>query len=318
MDELLNRFPKIKQNYPLSQITTLNIGGPAKYFIEIKSVEELTDLLSYLSSYPLIHYILGEGSNIVAPDTGFSGLVIKISIQKFKVLEKEVIVGAGNNLLQFINQLNSLGLSGMEKMAGIPGSVGGAIYGNAGAYGQETIHHLKTVTFLDTKGLDIQIISAQDAHLGYRTSDFKKYKNRIILEAAFSFEKGDPGALAQISKETIEKRAVKYPPGLKCPGSFFKNIVLANLPQEQRDRLVSLIDPNQIMYGKVTAGYLLEQVGAKGVRQGGIVMADYHANLLFNEGNGTEKDIKTLARMLKEKVLEKFGIELEEEVQYLD
>jgi len=306
------RFEKEK---PLSKLTTLGIGGKASFFVEVKKEEDLKIALREALDKKMDWYVLGSGSNIIASDKGFEGLIIKIGIKDFKKSGRRVHVGAGNNLLDFIKKINGLGLAGMEKMAGIPGTVAGAIYGNAGAYGTEIRENITRVRIFDLK--KFRWIKNSECRFGYRTSGFKKNKDWIIVGAEFSFGKGKPAELLKISRDTIKLREKKYKPGLLCPGSFFKNIILKNLKPEAKKELLAKIDNSKIMFGKLPSGYLLEEVGAKGMSSGKIKVAEHHGNLFYNAGGGTAHDIKKLAVMMKDRVLKKFGINLEEEVQYL-
>lgn len=313
----------IKRNYPLKKFTTMAMGGPARYFVEVNTEKELLGALKFAKSKKMTWYVVGEGSNLIPADRGFSGLIIKNKLQKFDPSsvssprqERRVIVGTGNNLLNFIRKLNALGLAGFERMAGIPGTVGGAIYGCAGAYGQEIKDYLIRVRIFD--GRKFRILKKKDIKFGYRESVFKKNKNWIITEATFRLGVGKKAALAKTSREIIKLRAKKYRPGLKCPGSFFKNIKLADIkPVSKRRSFLRKIPPSRIRHGKVPAGYLLEEVGAKSTRQGSIRVAAHHANLIYNPNGGKAPDVVKLARRLKKLVKNQFGITIEEEVQYL-
>ncbi len=296
----------------LKRLTTLGIGGKAADFIEVKNEMEMEKLFRENRKR---WRVIGSGSNIVASDFGFHGLVIKIGIKAFGVRGKTVYAGAGSNLLDFIKKINKLGLCGMEKMAGIPGTVAGAIYGNAGAYGQEIKDSVSRIKIFD--GKQFKWIKKGDCEFGYRTSVFKKKKDWIIVGVEFHLATRSPSVLNKISKDIIELREKKYKPGLLCPGSFFKNIIVKDLKPIVREKLLSKIDNSKIMYGKVPAGYLLEEVGAKGMRSGGMRVAKHHGNLIYNAGGGKARDIIKLARILKDRVSKKFGVRLEEEVQYL-
>lgn len=302
---------QIQKNKPLKELTTLRIGGPARFFCEVKNEKELLQALSWAREKKNPWYVLGSGSNLVVSDRGFGGLVIKIAIKDFKRKKNRVYAGAGNNLLEFIKKLNRLGLRGMERMAGIPGTVAGAIYGNAGAYSQEIRKNLRRVKIFD--GKKFRWLSKKACQLRYRESVFKKHKNWVIIEAEFSFKKGKAQELSKISRDIIKLREKKYWPSLLCPGSFFKNILFKNLPKSKQKR----IPPDKVMYGKIPAGYLLEEVGAKGLSRGGIKIAKHHGNLFYNSGGGKARDIKKLADFLRKKVHKKFGVKLEEEIQYL-
>ncbi len=306
----------IRDNYPLKNFTTMAIGGPARIFIDFESVAELKEILRFADEYRLPRAIVGEGSNLIPSDEGFSGVVIANRVRLFRRKGPIVSIGAGNNLLETIKKTNRLGLAGLEKMAGIPGTVGGALYGCAGAYGQEIKDHLRKVRFFD--GERVRVLSRAECRFGYRKSIFKTHKDWVILDADFRLDPNDPGVLDAISSDILRKRAIKYPPGLRCPGSFFKNIKLDDLKPKERTRLLRQIPQDQVTYGKVAAGVLLERVRAKGMREGSIAVAKHHANLIYNPGGGSASDVLLLAQRLKKLVKNKFGITIQEEVQYLE
>lgn len=306
---------RIIKNYPLKKFTSMAVGGPARYFVPVKTEKELLEALKWAGTHKLRVYLAGEGSNLIPADRGFNGLVIANKISVFKRQGNLVTIGAGDNLLRLIFKLNRLGLGGMEKMAGIPGTVGGAIYGSAGAYGHEIQARAVKIRFFD--GRKFRSINHKSGKFAYRGSIFKKHKNWIITQAQLKLRAGDSKELMKISRGIIKLRAKKYPPGMKCPGSFFKNIKIDELPASLRKKMLKKIDSTKIIYGKLPAGYLLEGVSAKGKRQGGIRVAGHHANLFYNAKNGTTADIVRLANSLKKLVKKKFSITIQEEVQYL-
>ena len=306
----------MKHNYSLKKLTTLKIGGPAKYFTNVKSERQLIGVIEWARKSKMRWYIIGEGSNLVPSDKGFNGLIIKNEIKNLRINGKKILVGAGDNLLELIHKLNNLGLSGMEKMGGIPGTIGGAIYGSAGAYGQAIKDSLIRVKVFD--GTKIKWISKKQCHFKYRESIFKTKKDWIILAAELKLEKGSQKELYKTSEKIIKLRERKYWPGLSCPGSFFKNIVVKEIrPVALRKKFLSKIPKEKVIYGKIPSGYLLETIGAKGMKYGKIKVAEHHGNLIYNSGHGKSKDIVKLAKILKNKVKKNFGINLEEEVQYL-
>ncbi len=282
----------------LKHYTNFKFGGPAKKIITAENETELVGALKDLKLKKEKYYILGGGTNIIANDKGYDGVVVKIAIGNLKISGKKIICGAGLPLGKLINAANFSGLSGLETLAGIPGTVGGAIYGNAGAYGHEISEFLKKVKIFD--GKDSRWLPQKSCGFGYRESVFKK-NPWVILSASFKLIKGDAKKLIKKSREIIKIREKKYKPNLLCAGSIFKN-VLTNPPAGG---------------GKIPAGRLLESVGAKGMKIGGVYVADYHANLLVNNGRGKAADAKKLINILKRKVYRKYGIRLEEEVQYL-
>jgi len=212
-------------------------------------------------------------------------------------------------LADVIGQAIRRGLRGLETLSGIPGTIGGAVVGNAGAYGHSISELVDRVEIWD--GREHRILSRSECAFEYRESVFKK-EPFVLLRAFLRFRRGDARKLQRASREIIALREKKYRPGLRCPGSFFKNVLVKSLTPESLDR----IDRRKIIDGKIPAGYLLEAVGAKGMRAGGIVIARFHGNLFINQGGGTACDVRALARELKNKVKRRFGIQLEEEVRY--
>ena len=305
-----------KRNYPLKNLTTMKVGGPAKYFFIARNEINLIKATKWAEENKINWYVVGEGSNLIPNDNGFNGLIIQNQIEEFKKAGNKIYAGAGNNLLKFIFRVNKLGLSGMEKMAGIPGTVGGAIYGCAGAYGQEIKNCLVEVRIYD--GKTIKWISKNQCRFNYRESIFKVKKNRVILGVEFKFKRGNSKKLLDESKKIIKLREEKYHPGLLCPGSFFKNIIIDDIkPMALRKKILEKIDKNKIMFGKIPIGYILEIIGARGMKCGGIKLAKHHGNLIYNSGKGKTSQIRKLSKMLKDKVKRKFGLNLKEEIQYI-
>src|SRR3989344_5056934 len=305
-----------KRNYPLKDLTTVKVGGPAKYFFIAQNEKNLIKAIKWAKQNKIRWHVVGEGSNLIPNDKGFNGLIIKNKIENFKKIGNKIHVGAGNNLLEFILKINRLGLAGIEKMAGIPGTVGGAIYGCAGAYGQEIKDCLVGVRIYD--GKTVKWISKNQCLFNYRESIFKTKKNWIILGTELKFKSGNSEKLMNESKKIIKLREKKYWPGLLCPGSFFKNIIIKNIkPAALRKKLLKKIGKDKIMFGKIPAGYILEVVGAKGKKCGGNKRAKHHGNLIYNSGKGKSSEILKLTKMLKTKVKRRFGLDLEEEVQFV-
>lgn len=294
----------------LAPYTTLKIGGPAKYFAEVEKDEDLILLIKLAQEFNLDYYIFGWGSNLLVSDKGFDGLVIKNNIKGIKVEGNKILIKSGNFLSELVKTCLENGFLGMEKMAGIPGTVGGAIYGNAGAYGEATSDHLEAVKVFD--GGKIVWLKKNDMEFGYRDSGFKR-KKYLILEGEFVFSKGNKEEIKNAAKETVTLRGQKYSSQMQCPGSFFKNIIADNLPKE----VLAKIPPEKINHGKIPAGVILEMVGAKGDKKGQIKIMDYHANLFVNLGGGKASDLLFLAGKYQKKVKDELGIDLLPEVQML-
>ncbi|MBI2594035.1 UDP-N-acetylmuramate dehydrogenase [Candidatus Daviesbacteria bacterium] len=297
----------------LSDLTTLGIGGPIQGVIKVKSHQELKEAIRKLPADGKGFLLLGGGSNLLVSDSGYPGIVIKNEVTGIIRDKNNLTVQSGTNLQDLVDFANSSGLCGLENLAGIPGTVGGAIYGNAGAYGQAISDHLESVKVFDVISYQILDISKHDCQFSYRNSVFKRSRY-AILETVFSLSSADSKKLKQISKETIKKREVKYSPGIKCPGSFFQNIPIEKLPA----KILAKLPKEFILFNKVSAGALLESVGAKGAKRGDIKIAPYHANLFINDGTGKAEDFYKLAREYQGKVYEKYGIKLEPEVQLIN
>lgn len=305
----------IQENVLLSKYTTLGIGGPARYFAEVTNEEELKEAIAKAGEMGAPFFIMAGGSNLLVNDEGYNGLVIKVNIQGIKQYKASklatgvVRVKAGTPLEELVDFANAHGLAGAQKLTGIPGTVGGAIYGNAGAYGQTISDKLRRIRMWNSQKRQERWLAKNECRFEYRDSGFKKMPHSVILEAEFEFDKANSRQLKATSEEILNRRLQKYPPGVRCPGSFFKNLLARDLPEVLAAKIP--ID----YYGKMPAGYFLDLAGAKGAKLGNIKIADYHANLFINEGGGRAEDFYQLAKEWKQKVKDKFGIELEPEVQ---
>lgn len=308
---------EIKKNKSLASLTTFGLGGRAHYYLRVTKSEDLTQAIALAQQLRIPYHLLAGGSNVVFSDRDYEGLVIHFVDQSQPVLRQAGAGGmleasAGLALARLIKSSIKHGLAGLEALSGIPGTVGGAVVGNAGAYGQSISDKLAEVEIFN--GKRVRWIKKSACAFTYRDSAFKQGKrNWLVLRVRFDLEKGDKQELARKSREIIKIRNAKYKPGLKCPGSFFKNVLVKNISK----KALAKIDKTKIRDGKIPAGYLLEQVGARGMREGGIEVASFHGNLLFNNGQGKTREVKILAEKLKKLVWRKFGIKLEEEVRYI-
>ncbi len=300
----------VQTNIQLNGFTTLKIGGPAKYLKEVTDEQEMITSIKEALKEGVKFIVIGEGSNLLISDSGYEGLVIVDKIQDVVFDGNNVTISSGYNLGDFINLAIDNDLMGMESLSGIPGTIGGAIYGNAGAYGQSISDCLVRLKVFDNR--KVIWLDNSECNFQYRSSVFKT-KPVVILTAEFKLSKGSKEELFEKSQQIIKTREQKYPIGIKCPGSFFKNVIATNLDSDQ----LSLIPIDKILHGKIPAGYLLEEVGAKGKRIGDVEVAPYHGNLFLNTGKATADDFLVLTNTYKNKVREKFGIELEPEVQLI-
>ncbi len=302
---------KFESSFPLKNITTLQIGGPARLFTTVTTHEELIETIQYAKQNNIPYLVIGGGSNLLVADEGVNKLVIKNEIEGITKIVRFLKVKSGTSLQHLADYSIAQGLAGLQTLTGIPGTVGGAVFGNAGAYGQTISDYLREVICFN--GEEIISLQKDECEFEYRDSIFKR-NGFTILEVIFKLEVASAKNLRKEADEVLKKRVVKYPPGIKCPGSFFKNLVAEKLPKE----ILANIPKEIIVYGKVPAGSLLEEVGAKGDKLGSIEIADYHANLFVNKGGGKAADFYTLANKYAKKVKEKYGITLEPEVQLIN
>lgn len=312
---------RFQKNIILKNYITAGVGGPAKYFLKAKFVEKLTEAVDFASKQNLPILILGGGSNLIIADAEFPGVVIKNEIKGILGFRQIFKVGAGTLLPELVNLTVSKKLSGLEKLVGIPGTVGGAIYGNAGAYGASIGDFVTRVIAFDPKKKKTVSLTKKQCKFAYRDSVFKNnglkgaspQASLIILEAHFKLAKADGKILKQEARKILKDRLSKNYWEGKNPGSFFKNVLTENLPKE----ILKLISEDKIIHGKIPAGYLLESVGAKGMKEGKVEVSKNHANLLINKGGGKASDFIKLASILTKKVEDKYGITLEPEVQII-
>lgn len=302
-----------EQNFPLSQITTLQIGGPARLYVVVSTQQELIETLQYARQNQLPYLVIGGGSNLLVNDLGVNCLVIKNEVEGITKLVRVLTVKSGTPLQNLVDYSIAQGLSGLHKLTGIPGTVGGAVFGNAGAYGQTISGCLREIICLNPTTGEVISLQKDECEFDYRDSIFKR-NNFIILEIIFKLDLGKSKDLRKEADEILEKRLIKYPKGIKCPGSFFKNLIAEKLPKE----ILVKIPKEKIVFGKVPSGSLLEMVGAKGDKLGAIEIADYHANLFINKDGGKASDFHALAKKYVQKVKDKFGIILEPEVQLIN
>lgn len=302
---------RVTTDEPLSRHTRFAIGGLADLFAETSEPEAFAAALSAARSSGLAWTVIGGGTNLIVADTGFRGVVLRYSGDRITSAGLRIVARTGAVLQDLVDYANARGLGGLETLAGIPGWVGAAVYGNAGAYGHSISERVVEVEFTD--GERLLRFGNAECDFQYRESVFKDHKEWILLSVTLEMLAGDSAALERRSTEILDVRNRKFPPTMKCAGSIFKNFLSANLPAH----VAAELPANAIIEGKVPAAWFLERAGAKGMERGGIRVADYHANLIYNAGGGTAAELRDLIGELKRRVREQFGIEVEEEVQYV-
>ena len=294
---------------PLRHHTTFRVGGPADWFVAAKTPEQLAASLRVAHDTNVPVFLLGGGSNLLVSDDGFRGLVVKNACDAVNFDGTAAHVECGADYLTFIEQCRDHGLAGLAYAAGIPGSVGGAVYGNAGCYGQDIGSRTIECTVATFDGVRVETLPASWFQFAYRDSRLKR-EPRALLSCVVRMEKGDTSAIQKEIDEKLEIRRIKHPQWRVEPtaGSYFKNLP----PGFQVPGL-----PHSPGTQRVPAGALLDLCEARGLRVGDAMVFPKHANILINAGHATAKDVLTLAEILKARVREKFGVELEEEVMFL-
>ena len=295
---------------PLKGHTRFDVGGPADLFASASRPSALGEAFVSTRRAGIPFYLLGDGTNVVAADDGFRGLVARYTADGLVYRDGAIEAEAGGSLQALVDLTLEHGLEGLHTLERIPGSVGGAIYGNAGAYGNQIDQFVRRVDFLD--GTTVRSFGPRECEFEYRESIFKQRKDWLIIGVRLVLPRGDRAALRVRAAEIREIRDEKFPPTMRCAGSIFKNLHLESLPPG----VVAGVPARAVRAGKVASAFFLERVGAKGMRNGGIEIASYHANLLYNRGGGTAAQIHELVIELKRRVRERFGFDLEEEVQY--
>ena len=316
--KLKKEFPEIKRDISLKEFTTFKIGGKARYFLEAKKREDLISVLKLAKKFKIPFFILGGGSNILVSDRGFNGLIVKMKNTKYEVKDGLIFCEAGAPLSSLVSMAAKNNLTGLEWAAGIPGTIGGAIYGNAGAFGSSIGEIVKEVEVLKIKNCKFELtkLKNKDCQFSYRGSIFKKNPNLIILSAKLKLKKGEKNKIEEKMKKCLDYRRSTQPLNFPSAGSIFKNFT------PHRNAIYGAGPALKVVLKKfnkkeIPAAYLIEKCGLKGKRVGNVKISEKHANFIINLGNGKAKDVKKLINLTKKKVKEKFGIELKEEIQYL-
>ncbi len=306
-----------KENVPLKDYTYYRIGGKARYFAFAQSEEEIVKYCSEAQKSQIPVYVIGNGSNLLVSDDGFDGLVVKIENKYILFNGERVIVGAGVELWHLIKECLKRGLSGLEYLSGIPGTVGAAIYGNVGAFGKEIKDVVLKVTVFDPRDSLVKTYYNLLCGFSYRSSIFKQ-TGEIILSAEFKLKGGfNSEDLFRKAEQILFYRESRYPKEPNA-GSYFKNILDKNFIHQfiENDYEARMNYINK-WHGKLPAGYLIEKLGLKGKKIGGAEVSHLHANFLVNQDNASAEHIIMLAGLIKERVWNNYGIYLQEEVQHL-
>ena len=278
---------------PMKRHTTFRIGGPADFFLLPSTVDEVRGILEICREEELPYFILGNGSNLLVSDKGYRGVIIQLyrNFSNISVEGNEICASSGALLSQIAAAARNASLTGFEFAGGIPGTLGGAVFMNAGAYGGELKDVLKEAVVMTEQG-EILTLSVEKLDMGYRTSRIKK-AGYLVLEARLLLEQGDMYKIRDITKDLTEKRVSKQPLEYPSAGSTFKR-------------------PEGYFAGK-----LIMDAGLRGYQVGDAQVSEKHCGFVINKGNATAADVLTLIENVREKVQEQFGVTLEPEVKFL-
>ena len=308
------QFPNIVENELMSKHTNLRIGGPARLFIVADEPSVLLDAAAVARKLGTPWYVFGGGSNILVSDQGYDGLMIQIAFRNIKLRQQTATIEAGAITSAVARQTAEAGLSGLEWAVGVPGTIGGAIYGNSGCYGSEIKDSLVTVDCLDKEGKPVVYPLAQ-CKMGYRDSLFKHVPH-VILRATFKLTPGDQETLKKRIEDIIHMRKEKQPLEFGSAGCMFKNFVFKD--EAELDRLkqdVKEIPADMLAKKSISAGWLIQQAGLMGEKIGDAQISDKHGNFIVNLGKATAQDILMLTSKAKMKIRDDYNIMLEDEVQ---
>lgn len=284
---------RVRRDEPMKEHTTFRIGGPADYFVSPENAEQVRDIIAVCRKERIPWYVIGNGSNLLVGDKGYRGVIIQIyrNMNRIEVKGDRIYVQAGALLSKIGARALECALTGMEFAAGIPGTMGGAVVMNAGAYDGEIKDILSEATVLEPDG-SIRVIPVDELAMGYRTSIVKE-KEYIVLEAVLQLQSGNTEKIRERMEDLKKRRTDKQPLEFPSAGSAFK----------RREGYF--------------AGKLIMDTGLKGYRVGDAMVSEKHCGFVINAGCATAKDVRTLMDDVRDKVKEQFGVELEPEIKFL-
>jgi UDP-N-acetylmuramate dehydrogenase len=304
---------EVKENVPLAPLTTFEIGGPAKYLVDVRSETEIKEAIKWANDKGLRFVVIAGGSNLLVPDEGLDALVIRLRGDLYGFNDGVLDTWAGTNLFMLIRAIGSRGYGGWEKLAGIPGTIGGAVRGNAGAFGSEIKDFVVTVRALNSQTGGTKEFSNAECDFSYRRSFFKDHPEWIITRALLRLNQIEPTESGKLVEETIAEREKRHLQNVKAAGSFFMNPVApANIVDMfEKEKGVKSRE------SRVPAGWLIEKAGMKGATVGGAIASLQHPNYIVNQGKATAMDVRALAAKVRGAVSAQFDVELQEEAALL-
>jgi len=306
---------KIQNNYNLKALSTFRIGGPAEYFLCAKTREDLQQGFAWAEQHELPVYVLGGGSNLLINDQGIAGLVIQPGNRELAVKGSRLHTGAGGHLAEAVSTATGHGLAGLEWAAGIPGSVGGAVRGNAGAFGGEMADAVEKAEVYDRNKDKFLLFSRRDCDFGYRSSVFQNRQELIIWQVILKLAPGQASEIKKQVEANLEKRK-QAQPNYPSAGCVFQNVALADLKAGSPGLAERVEAENTFSNNRVPAGWLVDRADLKGKKIGGAKVSLEHGNFIVNTGGATAEDVIMLISYLKQQIRDNFGVQLVEEIRY--
>jgi len=323
--KLKKELPEIKKDISLKDFCTFHIGGNAKFFLETGDYEEVKKALSFCIENGIKFYVIGGGSNLLISDEGFDGLVVayRKKFQEVKLSESDFKdIGEGRYMVDIdgamfladtVGQVSALGFTGLEWAAGIPGTIAGAINGNAGAFNGVISDSIISLKVLQIKDAENREIIKEDCKFSYRSSIFKKNSDYIIVSGKFFFKKKNVEEINKSIQDVIAKRLGKHPKGFSA-GSVFKNYE-GDIDQKLFKKYPELKSFKE--RGIIPVGYLIDKCNLKGTKIGDAKISDEHGNFIINLGQAKSDNVLKLISLIKKEVKNKFGIDIQEEIKHL-
>ncbi len=308
MYQQLKEFGTVKLNEPLAKHTTFKIGGPADFFVTVSTTTDLVALLQFLDAEGMPYFMLGGGSNMLVREEGFRGVVVHTKTERIDINDFHVIADAGVVTVHLAQETVKAGLSGFEWGVGVPGTVGGAVRGNAGAMGGEMKDVISSVEVY--RDSEVVTFSYDDCEFDYRHSIFKNQPG-VVLRAHLQLKKTEDIGGKKKMIDFLQYRNKTQPQGFASTGCIFKNVDFV----PGKEQFIFDVPEEFVKKGKISAGWLVETAGMKGVQVGQAQVSPVHGNFVVNLGGATAQDVLTLIEQIKQKVYDTSGVELHEEIQ---
>lgn len=314
---------RLKEHEPLSKHTNFRVGGPARWFVDIQTEEELVRAVELIHVHNVRWFVLGGGSNTLALDEGFDGIVLCMAMRAFRIEGTSVVAEAGVISVVLARATAEAGLAGFEWAISLPGTVGGAVRGNAGCFGGEVKDTCVSARVLRYRRgprtpPEIVELTREDLQFGYRESSIK-YSTDIVVSATFELQRGDVATLKAKLGAILAKRKATQPLSSGSAGCTFKNYEAVDEMELQRiGKKLDILLPGEMMSSRrVSAGWLIDKLGLKGTKIGGAQISSEHGNFILNNEKATASDIVQLIALVKTRARNEAGIQLQEEVQIL-